>query len=392
MRAGPAPRRRGRALAGVLALAGAVALLAGPEARAADLQEASWWSRLATTDPLSESPQALPVPTPTTPATLPNPSVGDGQLLVEGTPEGAVAVAAIHWTLADGESSPTLTMPIAPGSSVNPQSVVLACRAAAPWQAPEEAPGRWESKPLTDPRACVNGIVADDLSTIAFGLQPLVNGDSLDVVLVPGTVADLPPEADGSAFRLVVDEPAPDALTVVPGDFDLGADPVEVTVPPATTTAGAPPAPIATAAPSVAGPPPSTSVATSFDAADDVPVVAAPALEPSDLAATVPRAVTGALAADVEGPSRFVGVVLLLAALGAAAWSWLSAPSPESAMIGLGRFRRTLPGAAATTGTAIGLGRFRTTVAGGAAAGSAEVPGGLSRFRRERSAPPDPVR
>lgn len=337
---------RRRAVAIVISLIGLMVLFISPNAEAATVDALGWWSRTATTDPLAESPAPLPIPAPTTPDTVPiGASVGETQLLVEGAPDGALAIAAATWTLADRESTPSLTLPISPGSTVSPSSVILACKAAAPWTAPSPRPGRWETKPLTDGRSCINGVIADDLSSITFGMQPLLRKQLLDVVFVPGRVAELPPEANGSTFRWVFDQPTADSLTLVEGsDFSEGAGPVVVTIPPAggqqSTGFTAPPATVApsggqssfTAAPSPSG---------------DSSAAASPALEPQDLGPSVPRLDDQLLASSLstDGTPRTLGIILLLIGAAIAAWAHFgdAAVDPEApVMVGLGRFRREL--------------------------------------------------
>lgn len=370
--------RRRLALALVLVLAGGLLVLTSGPAQAVGEPETGWWSRLATTTPTEEAPVAIPVPAPTTPDTVPvGATVPEGQLLVEGTPEGATAIAAARWMLDAGESSPSLTLPIAPGSSLSPESIVLACKASFRWQAPAGPGGPWDSKPLVDAARCVNGAIADDLSSVAFGLQPLVSNDVLDVVFVPGRIATstLPPgvpeppaDLDGSAFRWMFDAPTAESLELVAGDFTEGEGDTVVSPPPppAPTEAGSG-AP-ATAAP-VAAPLPTAPVAPAEP-------VATPALEAQDLAPSVPDlASTPAAAVDAGSVDRTIGVVLLLLAGLAAAWAMMT--SPESEAIGLGRFRTAAtPVAAASASVAVA---------------STPVTGGLGRFRKDRTSPAPPL-
>jgi hypothetical protein len=363
-----------RLVAVALVVTGSGLLFLGSPAVAADVAATGWWSRLATNDPLSESPQALPVPNPTTPDTVPvAATVGADQLLVEGTPDGATAVAAIRWVLADGESSPTLTLPIGPGSSVSPASVVLACRAGAAWTPPDPSPGRWESKPVVDAQACINGIVADDVSSIAFGLQPLVRRQVLDIVLVPGRFADVPElpiaRTDGSSFRWVFDAPTLESLrTIEDSGFVEGSGSVFVEPPPAEPEAPAPAEPPPAAA--FGGGTPSVAAPSAPAPALSAPAPVAPALDPQEIAA--PGAVPP-LPLPVESSSaRTLGALLLLLGAACAAWAHLS-PHPEAAAIGLGRFRRSLVPDGAPSGTA------------------SATEGGLGRFARPRDAPPVPI-
>lgn len=364
-----------RLIAALLVVTGSGLLLLGSPAVAADVAATGWWSRTATNDPLSESPQPLPFPNPTTPDTVPiGATVGGEQMLVEGSPDGATAVAAIRWNLAEGESSPTLILPISPGSSVSPASVVLACRAGAPWTPPDPSPGRWESKPVVDAQACINGIVADDVSSIAFGLQPLVRKQVLDIVLVPGRLADVPQlpiaQTDGSTFRWVFEAPSLESLeTIENSGFVEGSGSV-VVAPPSTeveaTPGVAPPpaAPVTAAVPATPPPPPA-----SIPAADTSTVVT-PTLEPHELAA--PAAPVPIAAA--RGAARPLGLALLLCGAACAAWAHLS-PQPDRDLVGLGRFRRRLAPADALAGVAI----------------DASTTGGLGRFARHRDEPPVPL-
>lgn len=365
----------------VLAIAGLLCLLwSGPAAQALDAPTSAWWSRVATTTPTDEAPVGLPVPAPTTPGTLPaGATVPEGHLLVEGTPEGATAVAAAKWRLAEGESSPSLTLAVGDGSTINPESIVLACKAAAPWTPPEANPGPWDAKPLVDPGRCVNGVIAEDLSTVSFGLQPLVSGDELDVVLVPGKVAAGPAPADGSAFRLVVEAPSADSLDVVAGsDFDQGTG--DVFVPPAESappaSVGGSPAPIDSSSPSLPSPSSSSGVSPAPVVSGIEEPVAAPALEPQELAPSVPDVSDAVEVVSAEDAERTIGFILLLLAAIAAGWAHLT--QKDAPDIGLGRFRTPAPTAATATATSVGVND----------AGGPPTVGGLSRFARERTTPP----
>jgi hypothetical protein len=196
-----------------LMVLGAALLLAPSSASAASLEAAGWWWRPQTS--------ALPVPLPAPP------TVQKGQLLVEGQPQGANAVAALRFNLGDGEGSPVLTLKPAANSAVPPDAVVLACRALVSWS-PEEV-GPWENKPLVDCATSVQGIPGEG-GVLTFALAPLQSETVLDVVLVPGTVPSGPPGANGSTFSMVLDRPGPDALHVdasappTGGDFSSSAD------------------------------------------------------------------------------------------------------------------------------------------------------------------------
>lgn len=368
-----------RTLPVVLAAAGLLCLLlSGPAAQAVDAPISAWWSRVATTTPTDEAPAALPVPAPTTPDTVPSGvTVPEGQLLVESTPEGATAVAAARWQLADGESSPSLTLPVGEGSTLTPESIVLACKAAAPWSAPEANPGAWDTKPLVDASRCVNGVIAEDLTTVSFGLQPLVSGNDLDVVLVAGKVAGaealagIPVEADRSTFRWVFDAPTSESLKVVSGsDFDQGAGDEFVLAP--TPTAISPPADGGGQSPAIVAPPPTTGSSSSPIVSGVEEPIAAPALEPQDLAPSVPDVSDAVRATSTADAERTIGFILLLLAAAAAAWAHLS--NEQSLAIGLGRFRTAVPATVAAAGASVPA--------------ATPTVGGLSRFARERTTPP----
>ena len=341
-----------------------------PSAEAVGAPTSGWWSRVATTTPTDESPAALPVPAPSSPGTLPvGGTVPEGQFLVEGTPEGATAVAAVRWALDAGDSSPSLTLAVAPGSTITPQSIVLACKAAAPWTRPDSGVGTWDTKPLVDGARCVNGVVAADASAVTFGIQALVSGTDLDVVLTPGKDPTLqvpdgvpapPVQADRSTFRWVLPAPSGDALEVVAGSGFSEGEGNQFVPPPAAEDFDPPAAP---GTPSV----PVDVVSPPFDPAP----VASPALEPQDLAPSVPDIRKTVRAATKSEPvDRRIGFALLLGALAMAAWSyWSSDDLPDT--IGLGRFARATP--------AVGVVPVEPAV------------GGLSRFARPRTSPPTPL-
>lgn len=299
-------------------------------ASAANLEAVGWWARTATTNPAAEVP--VPVPAPTVPVTAPSGiGVAPGQLLVQGTPEGATAIAALKWTLASSESSPSLMLTAATGSALTVDSVVLACKAATTWTPPASRPGTWESKPITDGSSCINGVVAADGSSVGFGLQPLMRKNVLDVVLVAGTDLRFPEDANGSTFRFVFDQPAANALKVV-----------KTAAPPSNDGAGS-------ATPSAEedeifafGPAlaPSLSDLRSGDSSG----AAAPALAPQDLGPSVPRLNATVSSETEDATPRTLAGLLLLG--GAMLLMWLQRISDgdanEAVTVGLGRFRRTV--------------------------------------------------
>lgn len=360
-------KRRLLGIAAVIAaVAGTVVLVAVPSVGAATLDDAGWWSRVVTHDPVSNSPQPLPVENPTVPDTVPvGAVVGPDQFVVEGTAEGATAITALRWTLPTTESLPTLTLPVAEGSVIPPNAVVLACRAAVAWKLPQTLPGRWETKPTTDPTKCINGVVAADGASITFGVQALVTRGVLDLVLVPGRNPDIPREAgqaSGSVMRWVFATPGTDALEVVTGTgFDEGAGSVDVTLPTLPNIGGTG---SSVALPTSGGSLPSSSPSRpDVTSSGDSSGVAAPSLGPEDLGDYVPRPDEALLAAAERAAqrSRNTGVVLLLLAAACAAWAYFSAPGAEAATIGLGRFAAPVPAASPAEPVSGGLGRFART-------------------------------
>ena len=203
--------RRLRALCAVVALLSASWAL-GVDGNAAELTDASWWWFG------NQGPVPAPAP-PTVPA---------GGLLVAGAADGAKAIAAVRFTLADGEANPTLTLKVAENGDQGGNAAVLgACVAGSAWGGGENG-GPWESKPNA---ACssgsVQGIRSEDGTSWTFGLAPLVVAGEINVVITPGTVA--PDAPVGSTFSLAFAPPTTAALTTTPGDSasssDLAIDP-----------------------------------------------------------------------------------------------------------------------------------------------------------------------
>jgi hypothetical protein len=211
-----------------------------------------------------------------------------------------------------------------------------------------------------------------------FGVQPLVSGQDLDVVLVAGKVAgsELPPsvpalpvEANRSIFRWVFEAPTAESIKVVAGsDFDAGAGDQFVTAP--TPSA----APVDTGSLPVDLSAPSTTTVPAPSVGLDEPV-AAPALEPQDLAPSVPEVEAAVAVGSTGAAERTIGFVLLALAAAMAAWAHLS--NEQSSTLGLGRFR-----------TAVAEGAVPVAARAGAAAAARPTVGGLSRFARERTTPP----
>lgn len=345
--------RRRVARAGLAMFALGAGLLAQPSpVDAASQTKAGWWYR--TSDPDSVVPGAArpPVSPPDAPIDPVAPNVAEGSVLVEGTPEGATAIAGLTYLLSDGESSPVLTITPSEGSSVPPEAVILACRAAVDWAPLDAQPGRWQDKPLVDCGRSVNGIVAD--GTITFPLESLLSGTDLDVVLVPGTAGETPAGPVGSAFSLT---------------FDVLQGAVLTTSAPSVSTGSS----------TSFTPPPPTSGSSSFSppggssfSAPSAPVVA-PALEPQEQAPTVPdqpMLAAPAATATEDDTAQGVAFIILLVGAALAGLAYLTPERSEAGTVGLGRFKRPAPADALV-------------------AAAQPVEGGLGRFARPRlGAPP----
>ena len=205
--------RRIRATLGAALLVGAaVTALLPSSAAAATLTQSGWWWRV--------NDGALPVSLPSPP------NVPEGGLMVAGAPDGATAIAALHFDLSETEASPVLTLRVADGGDQGGAGALLgACVTGSVWQ-PESA-GTWTNKPFP---ACaegsVNGVRADDGASWTFALAPLLSDGILDITLVPGVDPAGLAGANGSVFQLVFAAPSAASLVTSTGstgdaDFDV---------------------------------------------------------------------------------------------------------------------------------------------------------------------------
>lgn len=192
-----------RAVLGGCLLVGAALLTLASSAQATTLTQAGWWWRV--------NDAVLP-------ATVPAyPTVPEGGLMVAGAPDGATAIAALHFELDADEGSPVLTLAVADnGDQGGDGAVMAACLTGSVWQA--ESGGAWANKPFPAcDQASVTGVRADDGATWTFALAPLLSDGILDVTLVPGLDPDLPPGANGSTFQLVFTAPTSASLSTISG-------------------------------------------------------------------------------------------------------------------------------------------------------------------------------
>jgi hypothetical protein len=207
-------RRLTRLAAGVVVLVGSsLALEPVGASGAASIDDSGWWWKL-------QAGPGLLLPGP--------PTVAEGQLLVQGTPDGASAIAAIAATLVEGEVDPVLTLAVAEGGDTGgDQAVLLACQAGSQWTGGDAK--AWSEKPQP---ACdaggVEGQRSVDGASWTFDLSALQFGDEVNVVLVPGTVEGQPEGANGSAFSLTFDAPTSDAIQSTEGALSLPPPPALV--------------------------------------------------------------------------------------------------------------------------------------------------------------------
>lgn len=203
-RAGPDRGRRAVAAvvgAGVVVLA--IASTAGAEAPARQ----GWWSRLSTGSVTAPPPPDVPA---------------DG-LLVQGAPDGASAVAALRFELANDAGPGTLTLTTA----ASPYGPVGACPltgAAATFASTSN--GAWADAPVTTCDKPITGKV--DGATMTFDLSTLA-GSTVAVALVPLSPATHVPFAKPGPTSLST-VPAPGADdsasdTAAAGSYDSGPSP-----------------------------------------------------------------------------------------------------------------------------------------------------------------------
>lgn len=312
----------------VMALGLVLVLLPGT-AGAVEPEAAGWWSRTST--PVGVNPAA--------------PTAGEDQLVVQGEPSGANAIAALRWTLPEGASGPTLTITAAEGSVVPAEALILACKAGSPWTEAKGAP--LEEAPKVDCGTSVNGVVAED-GTITFALGTLMNGQVLDVVLTPGKM----PDDTGSTFLLTFDRPGADALVTSAGGgdetaFDSGSAGGGAFAPSSSGSGSF-------AAPSASGGDTSFSAPSTGAAAPTTPAAEA-ALPPENQVAldTATGAAEPAAASDDRDRAKTLGIAVLLVGAAVAAWAFMSGGAGR-----VGAGAGAVPAVAATAPTPGGLGRF----------------------------------
>ena len=222
------------------------------------------------------------------------PQVPSGGFEVGSNPSGAHAVAAIRFTLADGEAVQTITLKVAQAEPAQ-QVAIQACPASArssSWVPPSGGgPGALSDAPTPDcSGGLVTGTLASDGSTMTFDLSLVHFEDStVDIVLSPnlvdapvGGVPGVPSQTDASfdaAFQPVTAQ----QIAVVSSP---GTEP-----PPSSTGSSGAGGPAVAPAPAPAEPvtlPPATT--TTGDTTGSAPVVAP--VQPSNAAQSLPALVT----------------------------------------------------------------------------------------------------
>jgi hypothetical protein len=268
--------------------------------------------------------------------------------MVAGAPDGATALAALHFDLGEDETSPVLTLKVAENGDTGGSTAVLAaCLSGTAWQA--AAAGAWPDHPYP---ACTEGAVQglrNDDGSWTFALDPLLSEGVLDITITPGVT----PEGVGSVFQLVFDAPTTASLTTTPGTpSDSSFDVPDFG---ATDTAG-----------SDFSTPAYSTGDTSFTPAAPAASGFTPSLPAAEtgLTATAPvaqqknRPLATTPVSAVED-HRNIGILVLVLCGGALLWS---AQQPTPAPHRLGTFAGSDPAipepVLATTTEPAGLGRF----------------------------------
>jgi len=327
---------RSALLAGAAAFVGFAPVGAG----AADAVDSGWWWK-----PQSGQLATLPPP----------PGIPEGGLFVQGAPDGASAIAAARFELTDAETAPVLQLRLAEGSQESASAaVVLACPATTPWST--GGAQAWDQKPVPDCARQAIGVVAEDGSSVAFDLSSFAVGPTVDVVILPGQVEELPDGVNGSSFTLVFERPEDGDMVTQAAGSPITAPPSTAARPAGSGSVASPAASGSRPAPVPSFQPPAAPVAPALPADE---VAAPPVQAPSTPVPTF----SPAEAPDVSD-ARTLAVVLLL---GAALATVLA--GRRDALLGL-------------------LGRAPAA----AVAGAPLQVSGLGRFARERTGPPPTLR
>lgn len=304
----------------------------------------------------------------------PPPDAPSDGLYLANDPSGPAAVAALHFTVAGGGGSPTVTLKAASGSVFGTVTPIKACPTGGSWS-PAQA-GDWGSAPSADCAKAgggVDGMASSDGTSMSWKLT--------DAFLPDPTDYDMVFEPQGSVpFRVGIQKPDASALTgAAGGDASTGATDTSATGDASATspdTGSSDASATATAVPDSSGLSSSSASSPSLDAGagSPLPSVSSPtaAAAPAASAGPAPAVATPAAAHSANSNDRGerVMALVLLCGLGAALW-WFGgqAERPPRLLGSLGG-----GGDAGTTG-----------------AEAAAPIGGIGRFARPRTGPPKPL-
>jgi hypothetical protein len=169
---------------------------------AASLDDAGWWWR-------AQANPSVPLPPP--------PNVAKGQLLVQSSPEGATALAAIAGSLVEGQANPVLTLQVASnGDTGGDAAVLVACQAGASWKG-GDAQAWSEHPPAGCEAGAAQGTRSEDGTSWSFDLSALQFTDQVNVVVAPGTVEGQPEGANFATFSLTFEAPTTASIATSPG-------------------------------------------------------------------------------------------------------------------------------------------------------------------------------
>ena len=333
--------------AALLAAAAVFVAWAPSGAGAAEATASGWWNRLQTGQ-LTQLP--------------PPPGVEEGQLFVQGAPDGAAALAAVRFAVGPDETAPVLQLRFAQegAGEAAAAAVILACPTTSPWNSGGNQAWPTHPQPACDRQAI--GAVSEDGAAMIFDLSSFAVGDVVDVVIVPGRVEGLPEGADGSVFSLIFEAPTDADLVTQPAGAPITAPPATEAEPAGSaSTAGSSTAPSSGGSSGASSG--STAGRTATPSFQPPATPAAPALPPSEVAAPVGSRSTGAVppfepaSADRSNAKTLAVVLLVLAAIASLVASrrgallQLFGATPAEAVpavAGLGRFAREREGAPPT--------------------------------------------
>ncbi len=321
-----------RALAILLIGAGSLLGWSAASVGAATVDDAGWWDRNAN----DLIPKLDPPP--------------EGAIRVGNDPTGANAIAAVRFSLIDGEEQPTLVLRVS-GDPVPEGAAFKACPATSDWTGAAGAP--IAQAPTFDCEAgTALGLVAG--TTVSFDLAQLATSPTVDIVISPAPAGENP-----IADTFTVDFEAPEPTDVTTG----GPLPAAPAAPDGSFSGGSP-----GAAPAIGGGgggggspsfSPSPSSGGSFTPGGPTvtvpgvgtPEVGTPAGTPSVTTPIGADETAAAPLAEASSSKRWIGLVTAAAIIGLGVYLW-RADRSRAAMTagpvlgGLGPFARERVGPA----------------------------------------------